>query len=117
MNSLPKTITRKRRGCDSNPGPSAPQPLGYRATLIYMYTIRAYILLALPERCPSVRLFVRLSHSPAEAACGGFVAAVGPAGRRYRSTAARPAPHQHGAAARRAAVDAGSATLSADEGS
>jgi len=32
------------------------------------------------------------SHSPAAVACGGF-AAVGPAGRRYWSTAARPAPH------------------------
>ena len=25
MNSLPKTITRQRRGCDLNPGPSAPE--------------------------------------------------------------------------------------------
>ena len=24
MNSLPKTVTRQRRGCDLNPGPSAP---------------------------------------------------------------------------------------------
>jgi len=23
VNSLPKTVTRQRRGCDSNPGPSA----------------------------------------------------------------------------------------------
>ena len=39
MNSLPKTVTRQRHGCDSNPGPFAPksparQPLGYRATRI-----------------------------------------------------------------------------------
>ena len=25
MNSLPKTVTRQRRGCDLNPGPSAPE--------------------------------------------------------------------------------------------
>ena len=25
MNSLPKTITRQRRSCDLNPGPSAPE--------------------------------------------------------------------------------------------
>ena len=36
---------------------------------------------------PSVRSSVRLSHSPALAACGGF-AAVDPVGRRYRSIAA-----------------------------
>ena len=37
VNSLPKTVMRQRRGCDLNPGPSAPEsctlPLGYRATL------------------------------------------------------------------------------------
>jgi len=43
---------------------------------------------------PSVRLTVCLSRlSTAAAACGGF-AAVGPAGRRYRSIAARPTPPQ-----------------------
>ena len=25
MNSLPKTVTRQRRGCDLNPGPTAPE--------------------------------------------------------------------------------------------
>ena len=25
MNSLPKTVTRQRRGCNLNPGPSAPE--------------------------------------------------------------------------------------------
>jgi len=25
MNSLPMTVTRQRRGCDLNPGPSAPE--------------------------------------------------------------------------------------------
>jgi len=36
VNSLPKTVTRQRRGCDLNPGPSAPEfstlTTGYRAT-------------------------------------------------------------------------------------
>ena len=33
VNSLPKTVTRQRRGCDLNPGPSAPEfSTGYRAT-------------------------------------------------------------------------------------
>jgi len=42
-------------------------------------------------KLPSVRLSVRLSHySAAARRCGGF-AAVGPAARRYRPTAAQPA--------------------------
>jgi len=55
---------------------------------------------------------------PTAAACGGF-AAVGLAGRgrRYWLIAARLAPHHHGAAARRTAADAGSATFTADVGS
>jgi len=36
VNSLPKTVTRQRRGCDLNPGRSAPESstltLGYQAT-------------------------------------------------------------------------------------
>jgi len=37
VSSLPKTATRQRRGCDLNPGPSAPESsplpqLGHRAT-------------------------------------------------------------------------------------
>ena len=39
VNSLPKTVIRQRRGCDVNPGPSAPEStthslLGYRATAV-----------------------------------------------------------------------------------
>jgi len=37
VNSLPKTVSRQRRGCDLNPGSSAPESstltTGYRATL------------------------------------------------------------------------------------
>ena len=37
VNSLPKTVTRQRRDCDLNPGPSPPEystptTRGYRAT-------------------------------------------------------------------------------------
>jgi len=43
VNSLPKTVTRQRRGCDLNPGPSAPESstltVGYRATPVYMYFV------------------------------------------------------------------------------
>ena len=60
-------------------------------------------------------LSVCLSHSPAAATCGEF-AAVGPAWKRYRSIAARPAPQQHAFAARRSAANAGSATFTADVG-
>jgi len=38
VNSLPKTVTRQRRGCDLNPGPSVPESstltTGYRDTLV-----------------------------------------------------------------------------------
>jgi len=40
VNSLPKTITRQRRDCELNPGPSAPEsstlttPLHYVASII-----------------------------------------------------------------------------------
>ena len=44
VNSLPKTATRQRRGCDLNPGPTAPEfstlTTRYRATqhvTIYEY--------------------------------------------------------------------------------
>jgi len=37
VNSLLKSVTRQRRGCDLNPGPSAPEsstlPLDYRRTV------------------------------------------------------------------------------------
>jgi len=32
VNSLPKTVTRQRRDCDLNPGPSAPQHANHSAT-------------------------------------------------------------------------------------
>ena len=33
VNSLPKTVTRQRRGCDLNPGPTAPEPSPLTARL------------------------------------------------------------------------------------
>ena len=73
---------------------------------------RVYVAVRCPSVCPSVCL----SHSPAATACGGF-AVVSLVGRKYRSIAAWPAPQQHGAAARRAAENAGSATFTANVGS
>ena len=32
MNSLPKTVTRQRRDCDLNPGPSAPESSTLKCT-------------------------------------------------------------------------------------
>ena len=57
-------------------------------TLAYTVRSRVYETVRYPSVC--------LSHLPRS----GF-AAVGPAGRRYRSIAARPAPQQRGVAARR----------------
>jgi len=42
VNSLPKTVTRQRRGCDFNPCPSAPESSTlttrlYRATPVYLF--------------------------------------------------------------------------------
>jgi len=60
-----------------------------------------------------VRLFICLSHLPAVAVCGGFVA-VGLAGRRYRSIAAWLVPQQHKATALHTAVNVCSATFTAN---
>jgi len=65
---------------------------------------------------PSVRLSVRLTVCPIWPRQAVF-AAVGPEAKRYRSIAARPAVSSSRAAARRAAANASSATLSADVGS
>ena len=64
-------------------------------------------------RTSLLRLLVGTGRIVVCGACGGF-AAVGPAGRRYRSIAARSMQQQQGAAARRAAANAGCATFTAD---
>jgi len=48
VNSLPKTVTRQRRGCDLNPGPTAPEPSPLTArlpshTLRYFWTLSGRI--------------------------------------------------------------------------
>jgi len=83
---------RGERGKDGMPGPPGKPGRKSRTqsllgSILLLFTLpaqyavhRIYVTL----RCPSVGL----SHSSAATACGGF-AAVGPAGRRYRSIDAR----------------------------
>jgi len=46
VNSLPKTVTRQRRDCDLNPGPTAPESsrLGFR--------VNSWLRLSSGSRCP-----------------------------------------------------------------
>ena len=39
VNSLPKTVTRQRRDCDLNPGPSAPESSTLTTWLKKLYTV------------------------------------------------------------------------------
>ena len=54
VNSLPMTVTRQRRGCDLNPGPSAPESstLTSRrgATLVKL----SFVLIKMLVSCPSL---------------------------------------------------------------
>ena len=79
-----------------------------RDTLLLALHARIYAEQVLCNSTVSVRLSVPFAHcSSVRRDC--------PAGRRYRSIAARPAPQQHGAAVRRAAANnAGCATFTAD---
>ena len=43
VNSLPKTVTRQRRGCDVNPGPSEPESSTLTTRLL------SYPILILPS--------------------------------------------------------------------
>jgi len=52
VSSLPKTVTRLRRDCDLNPGPSTPessntQPLGYRDTHIIINILHRLLHMSL----------------------------------------------------------------------
>jgi len=83
--------------------------LSLALALFYLFKFLLRVLSFVPSVTARIGcLSACLSHSPTTAACGGF-AAVGPAGRRYQSIAAWPAPQQHGAAA----ANAGSATFTA----
>jgi len=56
VNSLPKTVTRQRRSCDLNPGPSAPEssrltsrlPSHPRKTIISRLVYQIYSIIFLP---------------------------------------------------------------------
>jgi len=41
VNSLPKTVTRQRRDCDLNPGPSAPESSTLTTRLSVLVTVIA----------------------------------------------------------------------------
>jgi len=41
MNSLPKTVTRQRRGCDLNPGSSAPESSTLGPPLSFQQELRS----------------------------------------------------------------------------
>jgi len=43
MNNLPKTVTRQRRDCDLNPGPSVPES-SVLTTPLMSHTSQAYTL-------------------------------------------------------------------------
>jgi len=59
VNSLPKTVTGQRRGCDLNPGPSAPESgtlttQGYRVdnyNIVRALIERVYVCIVLTRVC------------------------------------------------------------------
>ena len=57
VNSLPKTVTRQRRDCDLNPGPSAPES----STLTTRLSSQPDLLL---QMYISVSAFVDHNHKP-----------------------------------------------------
>ena len=74
VNSLPKTVTRQRRGCDLNPGPSAPEssklttwpPSHYYSSAAYSVATGGIMLLTCPSICACVCACVpEWSHSQA----------------------------------------------------
>ena len=56
VNSLPKTVSRQRRGCDLNPGPTAPESstLTTQATpVVYNKAIFQTLFLKSAQKCKS----------------------------------------------------------------
>jgi len=47
VNSLPKTVTRQRRGCDLSPGPSAPESSTLTSHSATDQPIRDYLLVVI----------------------------------------------------------------------
>ena len=55
VNSLPKTVTRQRRGCDLDPGPSAPESSTLTTRLpTQVSTVRISIILRFVKICTLV---------------------------------------------------------------
>jgi len=62
VNNLPKTVTRQRRGCDLNPGPSAPEsstlttrlPSHFIKPRKVVFTATAAVIYSLPDAQPTV---------------------------------------------------------------
>jgi len=54
VNSLPKTVTRQRRDCDLNPGPSAPE--SSRLTTFYRCVWQHYVFRSSVHLCMHVYL-------------------------------------------------------------
>jgi len=50
VNSLPKTVTRQRRNCDLNPGPSAPESSTLTAGLPSHPHVRSFVVSSV---CPN----------------------------------------------------------------
>jgi len=66
VNSLPKTVTRQRRYCDLNPGPSAPESI----TLTTRLPSR-------PQHIVGLMLFLkRTRKSRSVTACAGLVSCI-----------------------------------------
>jgi len=60
VNSLPKTVTRQRRGCDLNPGPSAPESRTLTTRLpshpnLSLHSVKSNTALIVGERVAEAR--------------------------------------------------------------
>ena len=74
MNSLPKTVTRQSRGCDLNPGPSAPESSTLTTQLLSHLCIIIIIIIFLiiaveslgPINCSSVSFLCGLDQQIAK---------------------------------------------------
>ena len=63
VNSLPKTVTRQRRGCDLNPGPTAPESSTLTTRL------PSHPLLTLPTQYADQGLYVAIRPSIRPSVC------------------------------------------------
>ena len=61
MSSLPKTVTRQRRCCDLNPGPSAPESSTLTTRLpSHPYAVHSMQCISMSISSPCVCVFVRV---------------------------------------------------------